>query len=366
MTVESQSEALHARAQAWVRAFERGEPMPEAFDALACDLARFQATFSAGYARLCAAKNVQIASISRAADAPAVPTDAFKATRVSVWPEAETKIVFRTSGTTVGARGVHWFRSTETYDAGAVAFGRASLLPDAPDRVPILVLGPPPEELADSSLGHMIARFVERLGTPAPPEQTYFLRGGVFDLTALDERVVRLMYSNQRQALVLGTAFAYVHFLDALGDASFRMPEGTRVMQTGGFKGKSREVDAATLRRDVAKAFCVGARSVVGEYGMTELSSQFYEATLRGGEPGVYVEPPWARVVPVSPETLEPVADGEIGIARIEDLLNVDSAFAVVTADRVRRKGAGFELLGRTAGAPPRGCSIAIDELVGR
>jgi len=368
VTVETESEALHARARAQVQAFVRGEPMPEAFDALACDLARFQARFSPGYARLCAARHVQVASISRAAEAPAVPTEAFKAARVSVWPEAETPVVFRTSGTTMTAhaRGAHWFHSTETYDEGAVAFGRALLLPGVTERVPVLVLGPPPEELPDSSLGHMIARFVEAFATPATPEQTYFLREGIFELAALDERVVQLMYSGQKNALVLGTAFAYVHFLDALGDASFRMPEGTRVMQTGGFKGKSREVDPETLRRDVARAFCIEAPSVVGEYGMTELSSQFYEATLRGGQLGVYVEPPWARVVPVDPETLAPVAEGEVGIARIEDLLNVDSAFAVVTADRVRRRGEGFELLGREAAAPPRGCSIAIDELVGR
>ena len=78
----------------------------------------------------------------------------------------------------------------------------------------------------------------------------------------------------------------------------------------------------------------------------------------------MYAEPPWARVVPVDPETLAPVADGAVGIARIEDLANVDSAFAVLTQDRVRRIGTGFELLGRAPGAPPRGCSIALDEML--
>jgi hypothetical protein len=101
---------------------------------------------------------------------------------------------------------------------------------------------------------------------------------------------------------------------------------------------------------------------------MTELSSQFYECTASDAtaSPGVFREPPWARVVPVHPETLAPVAPGEIGIARIEDLLNVDSAFAILAQDRVRRVPGGFELLGRTEGAPPRGCSLSIDELLGR
>ncbi|HWL85820.1 MAG TPA: acyl-protein synthetase, partial [Polyangiaceae bacterium] len=94
----------------------------------------------------------------------------------------------------------------------------------------------------------------------------------------------------------------------------------------------------------------------------TELSSQFYEA--RGG--GTYLEPPWARIVPVDPVTLEPVEEGAAGIARIEDLMNVDSAFAVLAADRVRRVPGGFELLGRMPGAPPRGCSLTVDEILGR
>jgi hypothetical protein len=140
-------------------------------------------------------------------------------------------------------------------------------------------------------------------------------------------------------------------------------------MQTGGFKGKSREVEPAKLRSDIARVFKVDPRAIISEYGMTELSSQFYERTLFdvAAPPGVYAEPPWARVVPVDAETLEPVKDGEIGIAKIVDLMNVDSAVAVLASDRVRRVDtASFELLGRAPGAPPRGCSIAIDELLGR
>ncbi len=166
--------------------------------------------------------------------------------------------------------------------------------------------------------------------------------------------------------LVLATSFGLVHWLDALGGRVAPLPAGSRVMQTGGTKGRSREVSAAELRRDVARAFAVPERDVIGEYGMTELSSQFWEATAvdPSAAPGVYVEPPWARVVPVDPVTLRPVAPGATGIARIEDLANVDSAFAILTQDLVRRAGGGFELLGRAAGAPPRGCSLALEEML--
>jgi hypothetical protein len=344
MGKQGESEALHRRARAFVAAFEKNAPMPEAFDALAKDIADFQARHVPGYARLRDARGEAI---------PAVPTDAFKVARVSVWGEAETPIVFRTSGTTVGARGSHWFRTCETYDAGAVAFGRRAL--GVTGRHDVLVIGPSPEEQPDSSLVHMIGKFVESFG-----EGAYFVSDGVLDVVALDDRVARLMMSNARDTIVLGTSLAYALLLEALGDALFRMPEGTRVMQTGGFKGKTLEFDAAKLRRDLARAFCIEERAIIGEYGMTELSSQFYETA-----PNIYAEPPWARVVPVDPETLVPVKDGVVGVARIEDLLNVDSAVAIVTADRVRRVARGFELLGREVGAPPRGCSIATEEMLG-
>jgi hypothetical protein len=171
-----------------------------------------------------------------------------------------------------------------------------------------------------------------------------------------------------RPALVLATSFGLVHWLDASGGKTLELPPKSRVMQTGGFKGRSREVSAPDLRREVARAFSIDERAVIGEYGMTELSSQFWERThiSPASAPGVYAEPPWARVVPVHPESLAPVADGEVGLARIEDLANVDSAFAVLTQDRVRRvPGAlGFELLGRAPGSVPRGCSIALDEML--
>ncbi|HEY6460439.1 MAG TPA: acyl-protein synthetase, partial [Polyangiaceae bacterium] len=166
--------------------------------------------------------------------------------------------------------------------------------------------------------------------------------------------------------LLLATSFALVHLLDALHGERIALPTGSRIMQTGGFKGRSREVGPDELRRSVAEAFEVPEGAVAGEYGMTELSSQFWEAKLLepAASPAVYVEPPWARVVPVDPVSLAPVGHGAIGIARIEDLANVDSAFAVVTQDRVRRVGGHFELLGRSPGAAPRGCSIAIDEML--
>ena len=127
------------------------------------------------------------------------------------------------------------------------------------------------------------------------------------------------------------------------------------------------------LRAGVAVAFQLAPTRVVGEYGMTELTSQLYEGTVAESAlaaqrpeaaPGVYFEPPWLRVTPVDPVSLQPVAKGEAGLARFIDLGNVDSAVSVVTQDLVRRAHGGIQLLGRQPGAPARGCSLAIEALL--
>ena len=360
----SESEALHARARSMVRAFELGAAMPESFDTLAVDLARFQAKAVPGYGRLCAARGVDLARMVRAGDAPAVPTDAFKLAHVFAFDAVDATVTFRTSGTTLGARGKHFMRDVRTYDAAALVFGRAMLARGLTPPVSVMVIGPSADEAPDSSLAHMCTEFARVLARGPLPPPTYFVREGLLDVGGLRARVAAL--DPATPAVVLATSFALVHVLDALGGERIALPAGSRVMQTGGFKGKSREIAVDELRRDAAQTFGVPERAVVCEYGMTELSSQFWEATLVDDDArhGVYVAPPWTRVVAVDPETLAPVVDGVVGIARIEDLANVDSAFAVLTQDRVKNVAGGFELLGRAPGAPPRGCSIALDEML--
>lgn len=354
----AESDALHTRVRAFIDAFEHGRASPEPFDALAVDIARFQARRVPGYGRLCAARGVDPTLIRSAGEAPAVPTDVFKVATVFAFGPEDASVTFRTSGTTIGARGAHPMRVTSTYDAAALAFGRAMLAPDLEAPVPVLVVGPSAEQAADSSLAHMCTTFARAWGGGC-----WFLRDGELDVAGLRRHVSEL--DARRPAVVLATSLALAHLMERT--ESLPLPAGSRVMQTGGFKGRAREVDAAELRRSVSRLFAVDERHVVAEYGMTELSSQFWEATVAraAARPGVYLEPPWARVAPVHPETLAPVPEGEVGIARIEDLANVDSAFAVLAADRVRRVDRGFELLGRSPGAPPRGCSIAVDEMLG-
>ncbi len=348
MTFLDESDDFHER----VRRFARGESA-ESFDALALEIARFQARQSPGFARLVEARGSRL---ERLDDVPGVPCDAFRLARVALHPPELDEVRFTTSGTT-GAPGVHCMRTTRTYRELSLRSGARALIAWSGPAV-VAALARSPGRPATSSLGFMMRAMFEEFDGRGPERWLVHEHGvDVFGL----EAAVRSARERGEPLLVLATAFALVALLDALGGRSLDAPPGSTVMQTGGFKGRTREVAPETLCASVASAFGVARSRVIGEYGMTELTSQLYESAEA---PGIYLEPPWLRVIPVDPATLAPVSSGEIGIARIVDLGNVDSAVVVVAEDLVRRQGAGIELCGRRSGAPPRGCSLAIESLL--
>jgi hypothetical protein len=146
-----------------------------------------------------------------------------------------------------------------------------------------------------------------------------------------------------------------VHLLDHLQSAGkrFALPKGSRVMETGGYKGRTRTVPKAQLRQMLARFLGVQPIDVLAEYGMSELSSQAYDSAA-----GVFHFPPWARPCVISPETGAASGEGETGLLRVFDLANIGSVMAVQTEDVAVRRGDGFELLGRAASAEARGCSL--------
>lgn len=371
MALLQTSDRLHERVQR----FAEGEGSDD-FTTLALDIARFQAEASAGFRRLLAAHGSKLEALN---DVPPVPSDAFRLARVATHAPELDAVRFFTSGTTGAERGTHAMRRTDTYVRLSLAFGRQALLGSS-GRAVVVALAPPLTDPPSSSLGYMMARFMEAFdGEPLGREPfdsgssaRWLLGENGVDLRGL-EAAVDSSARRSRPLLLLGTAFALVRLLDDLAGARLALPTGSVVMQTGGFKGRSREVTMEELRAGVSAALQVAPERVVGEYGMTELTSQLYEGTVTesalaarepGAAPGIYFEPPWLRVTPVDPVTLRPVADGEPGLARFIDLGNVDSAVSVVTQDLVRRTQGGVQLLGRQAAAPARGCSLAIEALL--
>jgi hypothetical protein len=361
------SEALHARVRAFAHAALEREPEPGAFESLALDIARFQLAHNRAFARLCGHHGAELTSLARV---PPLPADAFRLGRIAAHSANADVARFFTSGTT-GGSGCHALRTLDTYAELSVAWGRRALFGTSAPRATVLALAPPFEPEHRSSLGYMMQQFMQSFdgrslagGAFDPLEPGRWLLGGErVDVAGL-RRGMELAQRRGEPLLLLGTSFALVWLLDELGAAELPLPPGSTVMWTGGFKGRSRSVDAAELGRAICRALCIQPRRLIGEYGMTELSSQLYDrGASAAGEPSPFVEPPWLRVTPVDPISLEPVAPGEVGLACFTDLANVDSALEVLTQDRVRRVPGGIALVGRQTGARPRGCSLAIEAL---
>ena len=348
-------EAFKSRIEALISSFEGGAQIDIAWrDALIEDLAAWQALRISEYGRL----------QKRGEWPPALPTDVFRFRRIAAHPEKEDRRVFRSSGTTSSERSVHAYCDLELYDFAARVAARHMLFPDV-DQMRLIVLAPHEDEARDSSLEYMLARFAEWFGT----ECTWVWRDGVLDLELLAEQLRRAEASSEPVA-VLGTSFAFVHAEDGLGDLRFELAPGSRIMQTGGYKGRSREVDAEVLLEAIGARYGVAPPWIINEFGATELSSQMYETTLRESVVGharprrLWV-PPWVRATPVDPETLQPVEGDEVGILRIDDTANLDSVCCIQTSDLARRVDDGIVVLCRAPGATPRGCSLAADQALG-
>jgi hypothetical protein len=363
------SEALRAELVGKVAALiarlaPEGAPRDDAArDALLAELLRFQRSHVVPYARI-----VQQSAVADAQPLawPAVPTDVFRFLRVAVHGPEQDQRVFHTSGTTQQARGAHHVRDLALYDASAEANARRLLFPDL-SRMRLVVLAPRSSVAPDSSLAYMLQRFESWFGAGA---STYVWQGDAAHGAIDTEQLARTLEAAERDGVrvaLLGTSFAYVHADDTLGTRRFLLPPGSRVMQTGGFKGRSREIEPAAMRTMIEQRYGVPESCVIAEYGMTELCSQLYEQTLREDRLGLpatprrLVAPPWVRVSIVDPETLQPVAHGREGLVRIDDLANVDTACAIQTSDRGIASEDGIVVLGRASGAVPRGCSIAVD-----
>lgn len=326
--------------------------------------------------------------------------------------------MFRTSGTTrgQGRRGEHRVASLALYRAAARGNYRRHLLRGLKS-IRVVSLVPNPAAVPDSSLAAM-AGFVCSEPEVSAATWAFDAKTGV-DVEAVRRAVTapqpgepvpqdtgagecdetaphRCARPSHEPVLLLAIAFALVQLMDAVegagrgsvanhagGDSvaigtgrgstatgvggnsaagELRLPPGSRVMETGGFKGRTAEVDRESLYRRIRTVLGVPESHVVSEYGMTELLSQAYDAVAStAGPPAARVQrfPPWVRTRALDPSTLAPQPPGRPGLLAHFDLANAGSACPVLTEDLGATTGnGGFRLLGRATGAAPRGCSL--------
>ncbi len=312
-----------------LRAFiERGEG---SFGSLALDLYRWQVAQNADYAAFCAG-----AEPTGWRRIPAVPVALFRDLALTCGPVEEARVVFRTSGTT-GRRGVVRMRDTVLYDLGARLHARAVVGP-----IPRVAVSLAPTA-ADSSLGHMCEDLAPGGSRHCTPDGFVDAAGAWAALRAATEPV-----------FVPGTAFAFADLV-LRADAPVDLPAGSVVMVTGGFKGRSVALSSDALAARL-RALLPGT-PIVGEYGMSELSSQLWSPDLDAP----FVPPPWLGVVTVDPRTGAPV-DG-LGLLKFVDLASAWTVAAIETRDLGEVLPDGRVVLrGRLEGDQPRGCSLTVEE----
>lgn len=327
-----------------IRAALRPDLSETEFNALALEIHQFQREWNEPYGHWCATQREP----QSWREIPAVPQAIFKRYRLTCFPPAMTGTTFRTSGTTGETRGEHHFLDTSLYKASVLAGWRRLQLPSLQP----VILSPRAEDAPDSSLAHMLQYLAAETGqTPIWLCQA----DGRLDRDRITEWLRR---EPSAPITFLGTALGFLNLFEHLGSTRAPLAPGSFAMETGGFKGSGRDIAKPELYGMFRERLGLKPQQIWNEYGMCELSSQFYTRGLGG----LHVGGPWVRAIIISPETGSEVPIGEIGVLRIFDLANLGSVLALQTADLAVRQENGFALLGRNPAALPRGCSRMADE----
>lgn len=325
----------------------------DAFNDLALRLFAYQFRYNEPYARYCA--RLGITAPTSWEDIPGVPAPAFAEAALTTFDPASAAVVFETSGTTRARPGRHYLETTELYDAALLAgFERFVLVEN--ERLRYFNLVPNPSQRPHSSLGYMMARVAAQFGDG---RAHWYLRDDALQCDVL-ERDLQTAIADGAPVCIAATSFALVHLLDALSARSLRLPlpPGSRIVGTGGFKGRTRFVEREDLESQLCEAFGLAPDAVRYEYGMTELCSQYYDAR----DSRSYVGPPWLRTRVVGPDR-KTLARGGIGSLLHVDLANRSSCIAIQTEDLGAQGADGLVLVGRDREASLRGCSLDAEDL---
>lgn len=327
--------------------FLRVPPPPDgfnssAFEAAALDLFRHQCRDNPVYGRFAGLLGREAAAVERLTDIPFLPIGLFKTERVvtgAFTPEAE----FRSSGTTAGGGSRHFIKRLSDYresfsEAFRLGYGD-------PAAWCILALLPSYLERSGSSLVFMTEELLRMSGHPS---------GGFFlhDHERLHLRLQQMEGQGQ-QTLLLGVTYALLDF----AETHAMQLRHTVVMETGGMKGRRREVTREEVHEILRGRLGLG--QVHSEYGMTELLSQAYAR-----RDGRFRAPPWMRVLVRAeddPLSVTGPVPGRVvtGPINVIDLANRYSCAFIATDDLGRLHPDGtFEVVGRIDNSDIRGCSL--------
>ncbi|MBS0012007.1 MAG: acyltransferase [Bacteroidales bacterium] len=308
------------------------------FAARAMEIFRYQAVQNPVYARWLEELGLDHGEVRSVAEIPFLPVSLFRDHTI-LTKNREAEKIFISSGTRGMRRSNHYVADTGIYERSfSTCF---SIFYGSPGRYVILALLPSYLEQKNSSLVYMVKGLIALSGSPL----SGFVPG---DIESLQKRIA-LAGEGGKEVLLLGVSYALLDLAEKNGLDL----QGNIVMETGGMKGRRKEMTREELHSILIRSFGTGA--IHSEYGMTELLSQAYS---KGG--GLYYTPPWMKILIRDPH--DPFAlldDGSTGGVNIIDLANIHSCSFIETSDLgVSHPDGSFEIVGRFDNADIRGCNL--------
>ena len=304
------------------------------------DTFRYQYENNEVYHRFCTLLNCFPNKVNTLEKIPFLPIECFKTEKVYCGHTTPQQI-FTSSGTTGAQTSRHYVKELSLYEQ-SFRKGFEHFYGNVEDYV-VLALLPLYLERTGSSLITMVADLIERSGSQY---SGFYLNE--YDLLA--ERL-QMLDASGKKVLLIGVSFA---LLDLITEHTFSL-KNTIVMETGGMKGRRKELVREELHALLCKGF--GVEMIHSEYGMTELLSQAYSAGK-----GIYKCVPWLKVlIRDTNDALSYLPTGKTGGLNIIDLANRESCSFIATQDLGKLYPDGtFEVLGRFDNADIRGCNLLI------
>lgn len=306
-----------------------------------------------------------------------LPDAAFRQGRTYLFADEPPARTFRTSGTSGAARGVAHYsrRGLELMRASILAGARRFMLPGL-TRPAVIRLVPEETAAPDMVMAHGMELIASSFGDPGTSASVVGSSG--LDLKVLSSRLDHAV-AEERPVLMIGGSFAFVHACEAFEarGQSWRLPAGSRIVDAGGFKGRSRSVGASQLHQWFERYFGVPQTQCVNLFGMTELASQLYDAAPNDeAEPlsDDEVDPEGRRpkggratIRPIvrDASTMAPISRGR-GLLEVRDLAILDRPHVVLTGDWGLASKRGVAVVGRVTRGERRGCSLTLDALAGK
>ncbi len=312
------------------------------FNDLCLELFQFQYNNNQGYRAYCDLINVKTEKVKKYTEIPFLPISAFKSHELK-GGKFEAEAIFTSSGTTGNQISRHFVKNLELYER-SFRFGFEHFYDKIEDYC-VLGLLPSYLERQGSSLIYMVNDFIEK---SKHPKSGFFLN----NQKELHEILVELA-GTKTKVLLIGVSFALLDFAECY---KLESNENLIVMETGGMKGRRKELVREELHFILSKYF--GVNLIHSEYGMTELLSQAYSKGK-----GVFESPPWMKILIREPDDpFQLVSAGQSGAMNIIDLANISSCAFIRTDDLGREVSDNqFEILGRLDVSDLRGCNLMVN-----